>query len=162
MKDIDADYYGYRDEDDGILVPRERELEKKVCCLLLIQSSDRMLYPYIQTHTCNTYLICHINNLKQGVHSSSLVQGFYKKFPVWSKVLRFAFWSCVPTCSLRSQWDTTPKIQSLQWRLLVPSSSSLSRADKHISSYLQTRAQLLVCFSQIRSHNCLAWPGNNC
>ncbi|XP_067935273.1 pre-mRNA-splicing factor ISY1 homolog [Watersipora subatra] len=30
MKDIDADYYGYRDEDDGILVPLEREMEKKV------------------------------------------------------------------------------------------------------------------------------------
>ena len=30
MKDIDADYYGYRDEDDGILVPLERELEKRV------------------------------------------------------------------------------------------------------------------------------------
>ena len=30
MKDIDADYYGYRDEDDGILVPLEREVEKRV------------------------------------------------------------------------------------------------------------------------------------
>ena len=30
MKDIDADYYGYRDEDDGILVPLEKEIEKKV------------------------------------------------------------------------------------------------------------------------------------
>jgi len=28
MKDIDADYYGYRDEDDGILVPLEQEEEK--------------------------------------------------------------------------------------------------------------------------------------
>ena len=27
MKDIDADYYGYRDEDDGVLVPIEREQE---------------------------------------------------------------------------------------------------------------------------------------
>ncbi|XP_032893116.1 pre-mRNA-splicing factor ISY1 homolog [Amblyraja radiata] len=30
MKDIDADYYGYRDEDDGVLLPLEQELEKKV------------------------------------------------------------------------------------------------------------------------------------
>lgn len=30
MKEIDADYYGYRDEDDGIIVPQELELEKKV------------------------------------------------------------------------------------------------------------------------------------
>lgn len=27
MKDIDADYYGYRDEDDGIIVPLEQEKE---------------------------------------------------------------------------------------------------------------------------------------
>ncbi len=29
MKDIDADYYGYRDEDDGVLIPLEVEEEKK-------------------------------------------------------------------------------------------------------------------------------------
>ena len=29
MKYIDADYYGYRDEDDGILVPLEAEVEKE-------------------------------------------------------------------------------------------------------------------------------------
>lgn len=29
MKDIDADYYGYRDEDDGLIVPLEQEVEKK-------------------------------------------------------------------------------------------------------------------------------------
>ncbi|XP_005097618.1 pre-mRNA-splicing factor ISY1 homolog [Aplysia californica] len=29
MKDIDADYYGYRDEDDGIIVPQELEAERK-------------------------------------------------------------------------------------------------------------------------------------
>ncbi|XP_031557979.1 pre-mRNA-splicing factor ISY1 homolog [Actinia tenebrosa] len=27
-KDVDADYYGYRDEDDGVLVPIEQEVEK--------------------------------------------------------------------------------------------------------------------------------------
>ena len=36
MKNIDADYYGYRDEDDGILIPLEREVEKEglhfACC----------------------------------------------------------------------------------------------------------------------------------
>lgn len=30
MKDIDADYYGYRDEDDGVLAPLEQEYEKQV------------------------------------------------------------------------------------------------------------------------------------
>lgn len=29
MKHIDADYYGYRDEDDGCIVPLEQEMEKK-------------------------------------------------------------------------------------------------------------------------------------
>lgn len=29
MKHIDADYYGYRDEDDGRIVPLEQEMEKK-------------------------------------------------------------------------------------------------------------------------------------
>ena len=28
MKDIDADYYGYCDDDDGILIPFEQEAEK--------------------------------------------------------------------------------------------------------------------------------------
>ena len=28
-KDVDADYYGYRDEDDGVLVPLEQEIEKE-------------------------------------------------------------------------------------------------------------------------------------
>lgn len=29
MKNIDADYYGYRDEDDGVLIPLEQEAEKE-------------------------------------------------------------------------------------------------------------------------------------
>lgn len=29
MKDIDADYYGYRDDDDGILLPLEMRAEKE-------------------------------------------------------------------------------------------------------------------------------------
>ena len=29
MKDIDADYYGYRDDDDGILIPLEHEAEEE-------------------------------------------------------------------------------------------------------------------------------------
>ena len=29
MKDIDADYYGYRDDDDGILIPLETEAENE-------------------------------------------------------------------------------------------------------------------------------------
>lgn len=29
MKDIDADYYGYMDDDDGILIPLEQQAEKE-------------------------------------------------------------------------------------------------------------------------------------
>ncbi|CAG5035673.1 unnamed protein product [Parnassius apollo] len=29
MRDVDADYYGYRDDDDGLLLPLEKEAEKK-------------------------------------------------------------------------------------------------------------------------------------
>jgi pre-mRNA-splicing factor ISY1 len=29
MKDIDAQYYGYRDDDDGLLVPIEVEAERE-------------------------------------------------------------------------------------------------------------------------------------
>ena len=32
MKDIDADYYGYRDDDDGVLIPLERLEEKTGLC----------------------------------------------------------------------------------------------------------------------------------
>ena len=30
---VDADYYGYRDEEDGIIVPLEQEQEKKGVCM---------------------------------------------------------------------------------------------------------------------------------
>ena len=30
---MDADYYGYRDEEDGIIVPLEQEQEKKGVCM---------------------------------------------------------------------------------------------------------------------------------
>lgn len=29
MRDVDADYYGYRDDDDGLLMPLEQEAEKE-------------------------------------------------------------------------------------------------------------------------------------
>ena len=34
MKNIDADYYGYRDEDDGRIIPLEQEMEKKGLIIL--------------------------------------------------------------------------------------------------------------------------------
>lgn len=33
MKDIDADYYGYRDDDDGILTPLEQNDERRGICI---------------------------------------------------------------------------------------------------------------------------------
>ncbi|KAK3103849.1 hypothetical protein FSP39_022418, partial [Pinctada imbricata] len=41
MKDIDADYYGYRDEDDGVIVPSEQELEKEVIAKKVIEWKER-------------------------------------------------------------------------------------------------------------------------
>ncbi|XP_041348500.1 pre-mRNA-splicing factor ISY1 homolog [Gigantopelta aegis] len=37
MKEIDADYYGYRDEDDGLIVPHEVEAEKQAISTLVSQ-----------------------------------------------------------------------------------------------------------------------------
>ncbi|XP_026481710.1 pre-mRNA-splicing factor ISY1 homolog [Ctenocephalides felis] len=37
MKDIDADYYGYRDDDDGILMPIEKEAEEKAIAAYVSQ-----------------------------------------------------------------------------------------------------------------------------
>lgn len=54
MRDVDADYYGYRDDDDGLLIPLEKEAEKegKVYhqhhCLTLIPSFwDSAVNPFI-------------------------------------------------------------------------------------------------------------------
>lgn len=37
MKDIDADYYGYRDDDDGILIPLEEKAEKAAILKCLME-----------------------------------------------------------------------------------------------------------------------------
>lgn len=37
MKDIDADYYGYRDDDDDILIPLEAKAEKAAILKCLIE-----------------------------------------------------------------------------------------------------------------------------
>lgn len=37
MKDVDAEYYGYRDEDDGVLVPLEMQHEKQGVILLAMR-----------------------------------------------------------------------------------------------------------------------------
>ncbi|XP_065884662.1 pre-mRNA-splicing factor ISY1 homolog [Dysidea avara] len=43
-RNVDADYYGYRDDDDGVLVPLEQEQERKAVSLAvkMWQESDKM------------------------------------------------------------------------------------------------------------------------
>lgn len=41
MKRIDADYYGYRDEDDGVLVPLEVDHEKQSKYLAEVAKGSR-------------------------------------------------------------------------------------------------------------------------
>ncbi|XP_048741232.1 pre-mRNA-splicing factor ISY1 homolog [Ostrea edulis] len=41
MKNIDADYYGYRDEDDGLIVPLEQEMEKRVMAQKIKEWKER-------------------------------------------------------------------------------------------------------------------------
>lgn len=47
MKDIDADYYGYMDDDDGILIPLEMKAEKECKYIFITNmffSHERMYY----------------------------------------------------------------------------------------------------------------------
>ncbi|KAK8725483.1 hypothetical protein OTU49_010881 [Cherax quadricarinatus] len=43
MKDIDADYYGYRDDDDGVLIPLERKAERKAIKAAVKQYTNKKL-----------------------------------------------------------------------------------------------------------------------
>lgn len=39
---VDADYYGYRDEEDGLMVPLEQEEEKRGLCKYLDHSNHSL------------------------------------------------------------------------------------------------------------------------
>ncbi|KAK4311778.1 hypothetical protein Pmani_016735 [Petrolisthes manimaculis] len=43
MKDIDADYYGYRDDDDGVLIPLERKAERKAIKTAIREYTNKKL-----------------------------------------------------------------------------------------------------------------------
>lgn len=43
MKEVDAEYYGYRDEDDGVLLPLEAQYEKQGLVILYLYGY--LLYP---------------------------------------------------------------------------------------------------------------------
>lgn len=42
MRDVDADYYGYRDDDDGLLMPLEQEAEKEGLLSMCIRKTSRL------------------------------------------------------------------------------------------------------------------------
>lgn len=44
MRDIDAVYYGYMDDEDGVLIPLEEEEEAKGC---FFKISDLFLIPFV-------------------------------------------------------------------------------------------------------------------
>lgn len=52
MKDIDADYYGYRDEDDGVLVPLEQEYEKQGGQVQLNTRNAQFIGGYVDQYWC--------------------------------------------------------------------------------------------------------------
>lgn len=43
MKDVDAEYYGYRDEDDGVLLPLEAQYEKQGTGTRPLEEPSRVL-----------------------------------------------------------------------------------------------------------------------
>lgn len=63
MKHIDADYYGYRDEDDGRIIPLEQEMEKKG----IVPTGINIM------KICNVDILHHILNW-----SSNLLQSWCK------------------------------------------------------------------------------------
>lgn len=42
MKDIDAEYYGYRDDDDGVLIPLEEKVERAAFQRALVEWKEKM------------------------------------------------------------------------------------------------------------------------
>ncbi|CAD7092212.1 unnamed protein product [Hermetia illucens] len=49
MRDIDADYYGYRDDDDGVLIPLEEKVEKLAMQKAIQEWKERILQGAVDT-----------------------------------------------------------------------------------------------------------------
>lgn len=69
-KDVDADYYGYRDEDDGVLVPLEQDTEKegknKICLSARKTATEMLDITLIKCRLCTcTYMYCPLTSLLQ-------------------------------------------------------------------------------------------------
>ncbi|XP_051249772.1 pre-mRNA-splicing factor ISY1 homolog isoform X7 [Dicentrarchus labrax] len=66
MKEVDAEYYGYRDEDDGVLLPLEMEYEKQgrscvcvcVCVLCIYCVCAVCIYCVCAVCVCSVYILC--------------------------------------------------------------------------------------------------------
>lgn len=65
MKDIDADYYGYRDDDDGILEPLERKAEEEYQKMLIEQYEKNKKDEEMETSTDLTVKETHIPTQKE-------------------------------------------------------------------------------------------------
>ena len=65
MRDVDADYYGYRDDDDGLLLPLEQEAEKEGNLVYLSKSRICVISVFSFTFTVFTTLIC--SRVVQGI-----------------------------------------------------------------------------------------------
>jgi len=57
MKDIDADYYGYMDDDDGILIPLEQKAEQEAREKCIKEWVSREKEPEIEIETTAQKLI---------------------------------------------------------------------------------------------------------
>ena len=51
MKEIDADYYGYRDEDDGVIVPLEAETQKETIVKAVAELSESETHIEVDLNT---------------------------------------------------------------------------------------------------------------
>lgn len=54
MKDIDADYYGYMDDDDGILIPLELKAEKE-CKNHVLHKSFHLKHLILAKNICHEF-----------------------------------------------------------------------------------------------------------
>ena len=81
MKNIDADYYGYRDEDDGRIIPLEQEMEKKG--LIILWSYKQQ--PWLPSlHDLYTYMpLCQVKSISPCPTFSMLEQLMLCKQNFW-------------------------------------------------------------------------------
>ncbi|XP_051249774.1 pre-mRNA-splicing factor ISY1 homolog isoform X9 [Dicentrarchus labrax] len=58
MKEVDAEYYGYRDEDDGVLLPLEMEYEKQGRSCVCVCVCVLCIYCVCAVCVCSVYILC--------------------------------------------------------------------------------------------------------